>query len=112
MRGGLHRAGMRHKAMKEETAQSKKKIPDNEVIHGQTAEEVAMDTAGAERVTCSETEKRKASGGQKEIMRTVKKRRSVRRGTRGVTYAWLCAGVVPRLCVCSGCAAPTVGCRA
>lgn len=53
------------------------------MIHGQTAEEVAMDTAGAERATCSETENRKASGGQQEIMRTVKKRKSVRGGAEG-----------------------------
>lgn len=41
----------------------KKEDPDKEVIHSQPVEEVAMDTAGAERSTCTE------AGEQKSIWR-------------------------------------------
>lgn len=59
------------------------------MIHGQTSEEVAMDTAGAENLTWSGAENRKVSLRQQEIIRAMNKRRSIGGGVEGLTYAWL-----------------------
>ena len=61
------------------------------MIHSKPEEEVAMDTAGAERPTCSEAGNRKASGGKRVITRAA---------SGGSTYALQCVRSVPGLVVC------------
>lgn len=91
----------------------KKKNPDKEVIHSQPVEEVAMDTAGAERSTCTEAGEQKASGGKQvdeEKRAEVRRRRGVGGGTYAISVCLPVHGG-PALRVCWGGAAPAVGCR-
>lgn len=46
----------------ERAPQGKKKHPDKEVIHGQPVEEVAMDTAGEEMLSCTEVNRKDSAG--------------------------------------------------